>query len=460
MSQNLARTIGVRTAAGIVVANMIGAGIFTTTGFQAADLGNPVTIYLLWILGGVLALAGALCYAELGAAIPRAGGEYAYLHATYGGMLAFASALVSLTAGFSAPIASALKGLSHYLRHFYPVLGSEEPVLGALVAGDVFAICAVWGLVAVHIGSTGFGLGVTNIVTALKVLGILLLVGGALTLGSGDVDSMFQASQLSEPKTGLDLFGASATSLIFVMFCYSGWNAASYLAGEMRDPGRDLPRALLAGTATVMVAYLALNFVYFYGASVDELAGKVEVGLVASRRRGPGGFAAGLRVGDDGGGPACVLRPRAGLWPAGVLGPRQPHHGDSGRGADPAGDRDFGPHRHRPRRPDPAVRGLHPQPHGNPGGLLRHRSARTRTRPAAPVSGLGLSLYPAPLHRRLALDDGVGLPRASHRVAAGPVHRRPGMRALPARIPLLPEAESRCRRLSAGGAGTALMRLR
>jgi len=282
MSQNLARTIGVRTAAGIVVANMIGAGIFTTTGFQAADLGNPVTIYLLWILGGVLALAGALCYAELGAAIPRAGGEYAYLHATYGGMLAFASALVSLTAGFSAPIASALKGLSHYLRHFYPVLGSEEPVLGALVAGDVFAICAVWGLVAVHIGSTGFGLGVTNIVTALKVLGILLLVGGALTLGSGDVDSMFQASQLSEPKTGLDLFGASATSLIFVMFCYSGWNAASYLAGEMRDPGRDLPRALLAGTATVMVAYLALNFVYFYGASVDELAGKVEVGLVAS----------------------------------------------------------------------------------------------------------------------------------------------------------------------------------
>jgi APA family basic amino acid/polyamine antiporter len=282
MSQNLARTIGVRTAAGIVVANMIGAGIFTTTGFQAADLGNPVTIYLLWILGGVLALAGALCYAELGAAIPRAGGEYAYLHATYGGMLAFASALVSLTAGFSAPIASALKGLSHYLRHFYPVLGSEEPVLGALVAGDVFAICAVWGLVAVHIGSTGFGLGVTNIVTALKVLGILLLVGGALSIGSGDVDSMFQASQISEPKTGLDLFGASATSLIFVMFCYSGWNAASYLAGEMRDPGRDLPRALLTGTATVMLVYLALNFVYFYGASVDELAGKVEVGLVAS----------------------------------------------------------------------------------------------------------------------------------------------------------------------------------
>jgi APA family basic amino acid/polyamine antiporter len=123
---------------------------------------------------------------------------------------------------------------------------------------------------------------VTNIVTALKVLGILLLVGGALSIGSGDVDSMFQASQISEPKSGLDLFGASATSLIFVMFCYSGWNAASYLAGEMRDPGRDLPRALLAGTATVMLVYLALNFVYFYGASVDELAGKVEVGLVAS----------------------------------------------------------------------------------------------------------------------------------------------------------------------------------
>ncbi|MBW2273130.1 MAG: amino acid permease [Deltaproteobacteria bacterium] len=282
MSRDLERSIGVRTAAGVVIANMIGAGIFTTTGFQAADLGNPVYIYLLWILGGVLALAGALCYAELGAAIPRAGGEYAYLHATYGGMLAFASALVSLTAGFSAPIASALKGLTHYLQHFIPVLGSQEPVLGALVAGDVFAICAVWLLVAIHIGSTGFGLGVTNIVTALKVLGILLLVGGALTIGNGDVESMVRASQTSDPKTGADLFGALATSLIFVMFCYSGWNAASYLAGEMRAPERDLPRALLVGTASVMVAYLALNLVYFYGASVDELAGKVEVGLVAS----------------------------------------------------------------------------------------------------------------------------------------------------------------------------------
>src|SRR6185436_483195 len=118
----LRRSIGVFHAAALVVANMIGAGIFTTTGFQAEALGNPLWIYGLWLVGGGLALCGALCYAELGAAIPKPGGEYQYLREAFGGSFAFMSALVSLTAGFSAPIASAVKSFFQYLSHYLPWL--------------------------------------------------------------------------------------------------------------------------------------------------------------------------------------------------------------------------------------------------------------------------------------------------------------------------------------------------
>jgi APA family basic amino acid/polyamine antiporter len=124
--QKLDRSIGLTTATAVVVANMIGAGIFTTTGFQAADLGNPVTIFVLWGVGGLLALCGALCYGELGAAKPQAGGEYVYLREAFGGSFAFMSALVSLTAGFSAPIASALLSLVRYLGHYLPFLNEQD----------------------------------------------------------------------------------------------------------------------------------------------------------------------------------------------------------------------------------------------------------------------------------------------------------------------------------------------
>jgi APA family basic amino acid/polyamine antiporter len=287
----LERSIGMLAAAGIVVANMIGAGIFTTTGFQAADLGDPVTIYALWVVGGLLALCGALCYGELGAAIPRAGGEYVYLREAFGGSFAFMSALVSLTAGFSAPIASALKSLGHYLAHFVPGL-SDRAVLGALSGIDLLAIALAWGLVAVHCWRTNFGISLTGVLTILKVGGIVLLVLGAIAIGNGEAANITRASATAA-RSGPALWSAMGTSLIFVMFCYSGWNSASYLAGEIREPGRNLPRALLIGTVLVMGLYFALNLVYFYGADVDQLAGKVEVALVAATGLfGPVGAAA------------------------------------------------------------------------------------------------------------------------------------------------------------------------
>ena len=130
MPPSLIRRLGLRSATALVVANIVGAGIFTTTGFQAADLGHPVLIYALWVVGGLLALAGALCYAELGAAMPQAGAEYVYLRETFGPALAFMSAFVSLVAGFSGPIAAAAKSFMRYAAHLMPNVDVSGRVLG------------------------------------------------------------------------------------------------------------------------------------------------------------------------------------------------------------------------------------------------------------------------------------------------------------------------------------------
>lgn len=278
----LKRDVGVVAAAAIVVANMIGAGIFTTTGFQAEALGDPRLIYALWVVGGGLALCGALCFAELGAAIPKAGGEYQYLREAFGGSFAFMSALVSLTAGFSAPIASAAKSLFHYLAHLLPVFASDAYRVGTLSLADCAGVALVWLVVAIHARRNAVGLGFMSALTALKVGGIVLLILAAVAVGKGSVASLTAPAPASEARSLADTLAALGTSLVFVMFCYSGWNGASYLAGELRHPGRDLPRALVLGTALVIAAYLGLNLVYFYGAGVSELAGKVEVALVAA----------------------------------------------------------------------------------------------------------------------------------------------------------------------------------
>ena len=282
-SESLRRGIRLRSATLLVIANMVGAGIFTTTGFQAESLGHPGWIFVLWLTGGILALCGALCYAELGAAMPEAGAEYAYLREAYGPAFGFMSAFVSLIAGFSAPIASALKSFVRYLTHFAPGLAGDAVWLGFIRVNDWVAIGLVWLLVGIHLRGTRYGFRFNDFVTLAKVAGILLIIAGAITFGSGSTDHFVTVSESYDDLGVAGWLGAMATGLIFVMFCYSGWNAAAYVAGEIEAPQRTLPRALLLGTGTVTVLYLALNAVYIYGAGVDDLAGKVEVGLVAAR---------------------------------------------------------------------------------------------------------------------------------------------------------------------------------
>lgn len=282
VNHGLIRGIGLKSATALVVANIIGAGIFTSTGFQAGSLGHPGYIFLLWIIGGLLAFCGALCYAELGAAMPRAGGEYVYLRETYGLSFGFMSAFVSLFAGFSAPIASALKSLVRYLIHFFPDLSSEPVLWGFFNVNDWIAVGLAWMLVAIHLRGVRGGIRFNDWITVLKLAGIVLIVLAAAAVGKGQLSNLSYVSSSYEALSLTDKWGAFANSLIFVMFCYSGWNASAYVAGEIKNPQRNLPRSLMMGTVIVVAVYLALNLVYFYGADVDALANKVEVGLIAS----------------------------------------------------------------------------------------------------------------------------------------------------------------------------------
>jgi APA family basic amino acid/polyamine antiporter len=279
----LERHLRLRSATALVIANMIGAGIFTTTGFQAADLRHPGLIFALWVVGGLLAVLGALCYGELGAMMPEAGGEYVYLRETYGPAFGFMSAFVSLTAGFSAAIASAVESFVVYLGHFAPFLSEERTIAGGVGVVDVTAVALVWLLVWIHMRPVRAGTGFNDAITALKVAGIVAIVLAAVTIGRGNASNLVTPLPTFAELGTSETLAALGTSLVFVMFCFAGWNAAAYVASEMEDPQRELPRALLLGTGAVLVLYLALNGVYFYGASVDELAGEVEVGVVAAR---------------------------------------------------------------------------------------------------------------------------------------------------------------------------------
>ncbi len=278
----LIRGIGLRSATALVIANIIGAGIFTSTGFQAGALGHPGYIFLLWIVGGILAFCGALCYAELGAAMPRAGAEYVYLKETYGLPFGFMSAFVSLFAGFAAPIASALKSLVRYLTLFFPVLASEPILWGFVNVNDWVAVCLAWILVAIHSRGIRSGIRFNDWITLFKLVGIILIIVAAAAIGKGHVSNLSYVSPAYGAMGLADKLGAFANSLIFVMFCYSGWNASAYVAGEIKAPQKNLPRSLMLGTLIVILLYLGLNAVYFYGANVDALANKVEVGLIAA----------------------------------------------------------------------------------------------------------------------------------------------------------------------------------
>jgi APA family basic amino acid/polyamine antiporter len=308
MSQpGLVRQLGPLSATALVVSNMIGVGIFTTTGFLAGDLGRPSLVVGIWFAGALLALAGALCYSELGVNFPRSGGEYVYLSEAWGPAWGFIDGWVSFFAGFSAPIAAAALAISAYLAYFFPALAADYPSAAVISLGiaDIRlggAQLVASGVVLVFTIINLFGVSevarLQNLLTATKlfVIGAFLVLG--FSIGNGDWGHF--SIDVAERTSSTTLSAQFAISLIFVYYGYSGWNAAVYVAEEIRDPERTLPFALVLGTLLVAALYAALNVLYIYANSLDELKGVFAVGSRAAESlfgtRGGGIFSAAMAV--------------------------------------------------------------------------------------------------------------------------------------------------------------------
>ena len=270
---SLPRRLGVGTATSIVVANMIGTGIFTTTGLMLARVESGGLVLACWIIGGLVALAGALSYAELAAMMPQAGAEYVYLREIYGPRAAFLTGWTSFFVGFSAPIAAGAVACATYLVAAGLLSpGWLEEKSAALVIVALFT--------GVHYLGVGLGARVQNLLTGLKLVLLLGLIIAGFLLGQGNRDFLAGGSEFWARGRA----GELGVALLLAMFAYSGWNGAAYIAEEIEEPGRTLPRALVAGTLIVMALYVALNLLFFYAAPAMTLQGVVPVAAVAAEK--------------------------------------------------------------------------------------------------------------------------------------------------------------------------------
>ncbi len=304
--QALDRRLGPVDAAAIVIANVIGVGIFITPGYIAQSVPHPAWILAVWVGGGVLAFAGAMAYAELAALRPRSGGEYVYLREAYGSLAAFLTGWTSFVAGFAGAIAAAALGVAQYLGRFIPAAGDPTPLLSLGLLGPhvvalpfgwqcpigpltlvisrqtLVALTAIGGLAFVHIRGLGPGRVVQNTLAALKVAALTIFVAIGLGFGHGNTAN-FTGGAGGTPSVAL--------AMLLVMFSYSGWNAASYVAEEIRDPARNVPLALGLGTSVVILLYLGLNVLYLYAVPVSDITKMVSqttvANLAAERLLGP-----------------------------------------------------------------------------------------------------------------------------------------------------------------------------
>ncbi|MDH3321843.1 MAG: amino acid permease [Flavobacteriaceae bacterium] len=258
--------IGWKTAAALVISNMIGTGVFTSLGFQLVDIQNTWSIVLIWSIGGVLALIGAFTYAELGTNFKESGGDYIFLSRLFHPFLGYLYAWVSLTVGFTAPIAISVMAMKSYLQPVYPQ-----------IFNDWFGIGLIIFLTAIHSVSVGQSGKFQNLSTLIKIGFVLTMI----ILG-------FYFLPYSEAAINLDSTWKSeiflpgfAVSLLYVTYAYTGWNSAAYIVGEIDDPKRNLPKALLIGTLLVTVLYILLQIVFLKHASVDQMVGKVEIASIS-----------------------------------------------------------------------------------------------------------------------------------------------------------------------------------
>lgn len=260
-----------KTAIAVVVANMVGTGVFTSIGFQIVDIKSTFVLLMLWLVGGIAAMCGALTYAELATRMPRSGGEYNFLSRIYHPAIGFVSGWVSLTVGFAAPTALAAMTFAAY---FDAAMGDSFHINRMLAA-----VFLVGTITFVHGRSHAASGRLQNWFTIIKVLliGLFVLAIFAVT------DTPQEVHLLPVSGDGVLLAsGAFAVSLIYVNYAYTGWNAATYITGEIENPERSVPLVLIGGTAIVMALYLALNATFLYAVPMAELEGRIEVGVIVA----------------------------------------------------------------------------------------------------------------------------------------------------------------------------------
>jgi basic amino acid/polyamine antiporter, APA family len=282
----LKRQLSLFDAVMLISGDMIGIGIFVTTGAIAETLPSPGGVLLVWVLGGLLALTGALSCAELSASLPYAGGDYIYIREAYGKLIGFLSGWSSFLVTFSGAIAFLAVGFNGFMSFFFPVLGSNEPlfslnVLGLSIQGTIgnlFSMVVVLLISGLHCLGVRQGTIAQNILTTLKIgalLGIILL---GVLFGKGDASHF--SPLFDWQKIGN--FSVFAAAFVPAIFAYSGWNAVIYIAGEVKEPAKNLPKALLWANLLVITLYLAINVVYIYGVPVTEMKGALRVSEVAT----------------------------------------------------------------------------------------------------------------------------------------------------------------------------------
>ena len=265
-----ARPLGLGSAVALVVASMIGTGVFTTSGFLLGDLGSADTVLAAWAVGGVIAALGALSYGALARRIPESGGEYLFLSRTLHPSAGFLAGWISLLVGFSAPMAAAAMAFGEYTKTWLPGWNPRATGTALLV-----------GLSVLHAVRVEPGAWVQNVAVVLKAVLIAVFIG--LACGRLPAPGVVAAVAGAGPGVWSPAF---AVSLVWVSFSYAGWNAAIYVGGEIRDAERNLPRALLAGALLVTALYLGLNFVFLRAVPAADLVGKLEVGRIAAQALG------------------------------------------------------------------------------------------------------------------------------------------------------------------------------
>jgi len=279
------RRFGFWTLTFLVIANMIGAGVFTTSGFSLADLGSPHLVVAAWVVGGLIAIAGAFSYGLLSQAMPESGGEYLFLSRAAHPMLGFIAGWVSLIAGFSGAIAFAATALEGYAL--------PESMRPDWLPSGTLAVVAIVLAGALHGLTPRAGAWVQNSVVIFKLAllaAILLFAGKQLSAGGWHAAPV----EASHPS-GWALAGAFAGSLVWISLSYSGFNAAVYIAGEVPEVKRVVPKALVAGAAIVLVLYVLLNAVFVYAPAPEQIAGKPDVAAIAAQVLGGDAFGAFVR---------------------------------------------------------------------------------------------------------------------------------------------------------------------